>query len=66
MGEQRGSLGLTGELTMRVGEWQLFVAALIDGGKGMGQHLEVVTEGDTDIIRELAQRQLVQEKKGKL
>lgn len=61
MGEQRGSLALTGVLILHVGEWQLFVAALIEGGRGLGQHLEVITEGNTEIVQELAKRQLGEE-----
>jgi hypothetical protein len=61
MGEQRSSLALTGVLTLHVGEWQLFTAALIDGGRGLGQHLEVISEGNTAIVQELAKRQLADE-----
>jgi len=61
MGEQRGSLALTGTLTLHVDEWKLFGMALVGGGKGLGPHLEVISEGDAGILLELEKRQLAEE-----
>ncbi|MFH1634072.1 MAG: hypothetical protein ABIG63_08685 [Chloroflexota bacterium] len=41
-GEQEGSLGKCGELIMRIGEYQLFGAALTLGASLSGGHLTMI------------------------
>jgi len=52
VGEQEGALGLAGELTFRVGEWQLFGAALVLGAEQTSGHLLVLFEGSDGVVGE--------------
>lgn len=45
MGEQEGSLASVGKLIMRMGEWQIFGAALLLGAERTKGHLTVKLEG---------------------
>jgi hypothetical protein len=49
VGNTRHSLGKAGELVMRVGEWQLFGAALGLGSRQTMGHLEVELEGELNV-----------------
>lgn len=49
VGAQRHALGKAGDLVFRVGEWQLFGAALGLGAAQTMGHFEVITEGEGSI-----------------
>ena len=52
-GPDREHLALLGNLTMNIGEWQLFGAALLMGAKQTKGHLTVILEGDQEVVRAL-------------
>ena len=50
VGPDKDHMGLAGRLTFSVGEWQLFGAALKLGASKTGGQLEVVFEGDREVV----------------
>jgi len=61
-GENEGSLGLCGLLVMRVGEWQLFGAALLLGAQRMCGHLQVELPGQDSVVRALVEQSTAAER----
>lgn len=50
VGEDLDSLQLAGTLNLRIGEWQLFGAALLLGAQKTKGNLEVITEGSQEVV----------------
>lgn len=48
------TLANVGKLVQRVGEWQTLSAAILLGAKQMRGNLEVICEGDPEVVRQLA------------
>ena len=53
IGEDKDHLALSGTLVFRVGEWQLFGAALLLGMEQMKGHLTVQHPDDQKIVEEV-------------
>jgi len=50
-GPDKDHLGKCGDLCMRLGEWQLYIAALRLGADKMtSAHLEVISEGEEEVV----------------
>jgi hypothetical protein len=50
MGEDEKHLKLVGSLTLNVGEWQLFGAALLLGAEHTKTNLRIIFEGDEEVV----------------
>ena len=55
MGSDENHLALTGTLMLRVGEWQVFGAALLLGASQMKGHLTVLTPDSETVVQEFAE-----------
>ncbi len=56
-------LALAGKLTFRIGEWQLFGAALLLGAKQMQGYLTIECPDDAGIVPEITHREFKDEQK---
>jgi hypothetical protein len=51
MGPDKDHLACCGDLCMRIGEWQVFGAAVLLGAERMTkQHVEVILEGEAEVV----------------
>lgn len=57
VGPDADHLALAGKLVFHVGEWQSFGAVLLLGADQTRERINVITEGDEEVIRAIAREE---------